>query len=81
VTKCTFYKSNFGHFLRYTGTTSLRGTFVVRTVKKKECGSLEPKALCRWIYRNQNHKIEKFRNIENKVRAFMNIFLNFEDGF
>jgi hypothetical protein len=26
-------------------------------------------------------KLKKFRNIELKVRAFMNIFLNFQDGF
>jgi hypothetical protein len=25
--------------------------------------------------------MEKFSNIELKVRAFMNIFLNFQDGF
>jgi hypothetical protein len=25
--------------------------------------------------------MEKFRNIELKVREFMNIFLNFQDGF
>jgi hypothetical protein len=29
----------------------------------------------------QESLIEKFRNIELKVRAFMNIFLNFQDGF